>query len=108
MGVGRNILLWGSKNDWMKKNVPQFRFVKNAVKRFMPGETTTDAVSAAHKLQNKAITTTFTYLGENIKEMSEAEKSANHYIQLIDRIHKEELDTEISLKLTQIGLDLSL
>ena len=39
--------------------------------------------------------------------MSEAEQAANHYFQLIDRIHKEELDVEISLKLTQIGFDLS-
>ena len=107
MGVGRNILLWGSRNDWMKKNVPQFKFVKKAVKRFMPGETTSDAIAAAHELKNKTIKTTFTYLGENIKEISEAEKSANHYFQLIDRIHEEELNTEISLKLTQIGLDLS-
>ena len=107
MGVGRNILLWGSTNDWMKKNVPQFNFVKNAVKRFMPGETTSDAISAARELKHNSIKTTFTYLGENIKEISEAEQAANHYYQLIEQIHKEKLDTEISLKLTQIGLDLS-
>ena len=107
MGVGRNILLWGSTNDWMKKNVPNFRFVKSAVKRFMPGETTSDAISAARELQTKSITTTFTYLGENIKEISEAEQTADHYFQLIDRIYKEELNTEISLKLTQLGFDLS-
>jgi len=107
MGVGKNILLWGSTNDWMKKNVPNFKFVKRAVKRFMPGETASEALAATRELFQNNITATFTYLGENIKEISEAEQAANHYFQLIDRIHKEELDVEISLKLTQIGFDLS-
>ena len=107
MGVGKNILLWGSTNDWMKNNIPNFKFVKHAVKRFMPGETASDAIAATRVLAPKNVTTTLTYLGENIRDMSEAEKTANHYFQLIDRIHKEELDIEISLKLTQIGFDLS-
>jgi proline dehydrogenase len=107
MEIGRNILLWGSTNDWMKKNVPNFKFVKRAVKRFMPGETASDAIAATRKLFQNNITTTFTYLGENIKELQEAEKAADHYFQLIDRIYREELDIEISLKLTQIGFDLS-
>jgi proline dehydrogenase len=107
MEIGRNILLWGSTNEWMKKNVPNFKFVKRAVKRFMPGETVSEAIDATRELQQNKITTTFTYLGENIKEMSEAEQAADHYFQLIDRIYREELDIEISLKLTQIGFDLS-
>ncbi len=107
MEIGRNILLWGSTNDWMKKNVPNFKFVKRAVKRFMPGETPEDAIAATRELYKNNITTTFTHLGENVKEMSEAEQAADHYFQLIDRINREELDIEISLKLTQIGFDLS-
>ena len=95
MGVGKNILLWGSTNDWMKNNIPNFKFVKHAVKRFMPGETASDAIAATRVLAPKNVTTTLTYLGENIRDMSEAEKTANHYFQLIDRIHKEELDIEI-------------
>ncbi|UCH65546.1 MAG: proline dehydrogenase family protein [Ignavibacterium sp.] len=107
MEIGRNILLWGSTNDWMKKNVPNFKFVKRAVKRFIPGETASDALDATRELTQININTTFTYLGENIKELQEAEQTADHYFQLIDRIYREELDIEISLKLTQIGFDLS-
>ena len=107
MEIGRNILLWGSTNNWMKKNVPKFKFVKRAVKRFMPGETAADAIDATRNLSQNNITTTFTYLGEHIRERSEAEQAADHYFQLIDRIYREELDIEISLKLTQIGFDLS-
>ena len=61
MEIGRNILLWGSTNDWMKKNVPNFKFVKRAVKRFMPGETASEALAATDK---------FVYYYENLLEKS--------------------------------------
>jgi len=107
LGAGRSILLWGSKNNWMRNHVPKFRFVRRAVKKFMPGETATDAINATRELLKKNIPTTFTHLGENIKDLSEAETAANHYLELIDRINKEKIDIEVSLKLTQIGFDLS-
>lgn len=107
MSAGRSILLWGSKNNWMRNHVPKFRFVRHAVKKFMPGETATDAINATRELLKKNIPTTFTHLGENIKDLSEAETAANHYLELIDRINKEKIDIEVSLKLTQIGFDLS-
>jgi len=107
VGVGRNILLWGSRNEWMKKNIPKFHFVRRAVKKFMPGELPDDAIEATRELLKHNIPTTFTHLGENINDLMEAEKSVNHYIKLLDRINKEQLDIEISIKLTQIGFDLS-
>jgi len=107
LSAGRSILLWGSKNNWMRNHVPKFRFVRRAVKKFMPGETATDAINATRELLKKNIPTTFTHLGENIKDLSEAETAANHYLELIDRINKEKIDIEVSLKLTQIGFDLS-
>ena len=107
MGLGRTLLLWGSKNDWMRNYVPNLKFVKHAVKKFMPGEDVDDAIEATRNLLKRNIPTTFTHLGENIKDLSEAETATNHYLELTDRIHKEGLDIEVSLKLTQIGFDLS-
>jgi len=99
VGVGRNILLWGSRNEWMKKNIPKFHFVRRAVKKFMPGELPDDAIEVTRELLKHNIPTTFTHLGENINDLMEAEKSVNHYIKLLDRINKEQLDIEISIKL---------
>ena len=107
MNIGRNLLLWASKNEWMNEHVPNFKFVQKALKRFMPGETSTDAINATRRLLENNIQTTFTHLGENITDLREAEISAHHYVDLIERINNEYLDIEISLKLTQIGLDLS-
>ena len=107
MGIGRNLLLWGSRNNWMKNNVPKFNFVKKAVKRFMPGETAEDAINATRVLLEKNNPTTFTFLGENIKDISEGEIVKQHYLKLLDKIHEADLDIEISLKLTQLGFDIS-
>jgi len=83
------------------------KFVKRAVKKFMPGETVEAAIQATKQLLSKNIPTTFTRLGENITTIKEAEENTKHYLDLFDKINSEKLDIEISLKLTQIGFDLS-
>ena len=107
MGISRNLLLWGSKNQWLLNNVPNYGFVKRAVKRFMPGEALSDAIEAAKDFLKKDISTVFTRLGENITHINEAQEVRDHYIDVIEKIYSEKIKTEVSLKLTQIGLDLS-
>jgi proline dehydrogenase len=74
----------------------------------MPGESVEDAIEATRKLLENNIPTTFTHLGENITTLEEAEDNTQHYLALLDKIKNENLDIEISLKLTQIGFDLSI
>ena len=107
MSVVRNILLWASKNEWLKKRIPEMKFVQRAVKRFMPGTTPESAIEASGELLKHNIPTTLTHLGENITTIEEAEENAQHYLKVLEKINNEQLDIEISLKLTQIGLDLS-
>jgi proline dehydrogenase len=107
MSISRNILLWASRNEWLKSRVPKMKSIQKAVKRFMPGEKIEDAILASKELLNKNIPTTFTHLGENISSLEEAEANTEHYLDLLEKINKEKLDTEVSLKLTHIGLDLS-
>jgi proline dehydrogenase len=107
MGISRNILLWASRNELLKSRVPKMKSIQKAVKRFMPGEKIEDAILASKELIIKNIPTTFTHLGENISSLAEAEANTVHYIDLLEKINKEKLDTEVSLKLTHIGLDLS-
>ncbi|MCW8813364.1 MAG: proline dehydrogenase family protein [Chlorobium sp.] len=91
----------------MKNWVPKKKFVQKAVKRFMPGETEEDVITATKELLRHNISTTLTHLGENMISLKEAEDNTNHYLNLLDKILNEKLDIEISLKLTQIGFDLS-
>jgi proline dehydrogenase len=71
----------------------------------MPGETMEDALAAAAQLQSARIGTLYTHLGENLASLAEAQGVADHYARLLDRIAAAGLDGEISVKLTQLGLD---
>ena len=81
--------------------------MRRAVSRFMPGETVQDALAAAQDLERLSIGTVFTHLGENIADKTEAERVTHHYVEVLDQIREAGLGTEVSVKLTQLGLDLS-
>jgi len=102
----RRMLLAGSTNEWLRRQAMQRRFVRSAVTRFMPGESVDDALRAAGELQGQSIATIITNLGENVSERSEAQAVLDHYRQVLDRLPATGLDTEVSVKLTQLGLDL--
>ena len=69
MDLSRSLLLWCSENNWMISKVPQYPFVKRAVKRFMPGEEMEDAIKETIALDEVGISTVLTKLGENISTL---------------------------------------
>lgn len=102
----RRLLLWASRNRWLREHLSRMRFVRRAVRRFMPGEVLTDALVAAEGYKRDGIGSVFTLLGENLTTIADADRVAAHYHEVIDQIAKAGLDGEISVKLTQLGLDL--
>lgn len=107
MALMRSILLAASQNVWLRQHAVNFPFVRRSVSRFMPGETLEAALAAAQSLQQKNIGSVFTHLGENVADRSEASAVTAHYLEVLDHIHQSNLSTEVSVKLTQLGLDLS-
>lgn len=107
MSIMRSMLLAASQNQWLRHRAVNYSFVRRTVSRFMPGETLDDALGAAQVLRGKKIGTVFTHLGENIKDRAEAQQVADHYRHVLKRIGETGLQAEISVKLTQLGLDLS-
>jgi proline dehydrogenase len=107
MNPVRSILLAASQNAWLRDHAAKHRFVRRAVSRFMPGEELSDALAAAQRLQSKKIGVIFTRLGENITDESEARSVTEHYLEVLRSVRDGQLDAEISVKLTQLGLDLS-
>jgi proline dehydrogenase len=107
MALVRSLLLAASQNVWLRERAVKYPFVQRSVSRFMPGETLDAALGAARILQQKNIGTVFTYLGENVADRGEARRVAEHYLEVLGRIHELGLPTEVSVKLTQLGLDLS-
>lgn len=107
MGLARSALLWISENRNLRQSLPEYKFVRRAVTRFMPGEELSDAIRAAQSLSQESINTIFTHLGENVSAEDEARSVAAHYVDMLRQISAVKLDTYVSLKLTQLGLDLN-
>lgn len=107
MTLVRSLLLAASQNVWLREHAVKYPFVRRSVSRFMPGETLDAALEAARTLQQKNIATVFTHLGENVADRAEARRVAEHYLEVLARVHELKLPAEVSVKLTQLGLDLS-
>ncbi|MDQ2853293.1 MAG: proline dehydrogenase family protein [Chloroflexota bacterium] len=102
----RHLLLWMARNRLLKRWLPRIWFVRRATRRFMPGETVEEALDAAEFFRPHGIGILFTHLGENLTDLLEAQAVADHYHGLLDKIAARGLDGEISVKPTQLGLDL--
>jgi proline dehydrogenase len=101
----RTLLLAASESPWLRRRAPELPFVKKAVRRFMPGETLEDALHAAAELRKKGIGTVLTELGENVTDAAQADQATRHYEDALARGRASALDCHISVKLTQLGLD---
>lgn len=109
MSIMRTLLLAAAQNRWLRDHAAHYKFVRRTVSRFMPGETLEGALLAGQNLRSKNIAVVFTHLGENIADRTEARQVTEHYLQALDQIHSVTQDgnpLEISIKLTQLGLDL--
>ena len=103
----RQFFLWASRQRWLGEQMTRRAFARRAVQRFMPGEDADSALAAAETLRPKRMSTVLTQLGENISQLSEARKVFDHYLSVLDRITPTGLDAHVSIKLTQLGLDVS-
>jgi len=72
----------------------------------MPGEDLEDALAAAEGLRGEGLAAVLTFLGENVTDEAEAEQVTLHYCKALDRARELNLDCHLSVKLTQLGLDL--
>jgi proline dehydrogenase len=102
----RTILLWMAGNRWLKEYLPRLWFARRAVRKFMPGEQIEDALEAAEQFRPLGIGVLLTRLGENLEHSDQAKGVADHYHEVLDKIMARGMDAEISVKPTQLGLDL--
>ncbi|HWK12022.1 MAG TPA: proline dehydrogenase family protein [Vicinamibacterales bacterium] len=102
----RKALLAGSTSPWLRRQATRRAFVRKSVSKFMPGEKIEDALTAAAALKPERINTILTRLGENLTKLEEAEEVTQHYLDVLDKVQQAGLDAQISVKPTQLGLDL--
>lgn len=79
---------------------------RRVARRFVAGETLDDAIEAAREVNRTKRSASLDLLGENVSDEAGARRAAAGYLAIFDRIAREKLDANVSLKLTQLGLDL--
>jgi len=74
-------------------------------RRFIAGETVAEAIDAARIVESKGLTQTLDLLGESVSNLAEADAATRAYVEVIDAIMASGVGRNVSLKLTQLGLD---
>src|ERR1051326_2394686 len=75
--------------------------------RFVAGDTLADALEAGRSINREGISLTLDHLGENVTSLEEARASANVYLRPLDELSGHGIDGNVSLKLSQFGIDIS-
>ncbi|WP_420239688.1 proline dehydrogenase family protein [Telmatobacter bradus] len=107
MPVLRSALIALSHNRPLRRLMEQTHPGRKLSSRFVAGMEITDALNAAEQVQRHGIGSTLDALGESVNTEAEARQAADSYHQLLDMVSNRKLNANVSLKLTQMGLGLS-
>ena len=102
----RSFFISLSASDAVRRFVIGFPLARRVSRRFVAGERLDEAVAVIRRLNQRGLLATFDHLGENLRSAAEAREAAGEYIRMLDVIEREQLQSNISLKLTHMGLDL--
>lgn len=81
---------------------------KRLAHRFVAGETLGEALAVSGKLNSEHLTVTLDHLGESVSTLDEAAAARDVYLRALDALQNSGIHGNVSLKLTQFGLDLSM
>jgi proline dehydrogenase len=102
----RALLLKLSASERLARWVTSTGVTRRMARRFVAGEELDLAVAAARACNQAGMMVSLDYLGENVATQEDARRARDAYLGIFDRIAREKLDANVSLKLTQLGLDL--
>ncbi|MGC2161758.1 MAG: proline dehydrogenase family protein, partial [Silvibacterium sp.] len=107
MPILRSAFIALSRNQPLRHFSERSALGRRMSSRFVAGLEVEDVLRAAQSLQNQGIASTLDSLGENVSTPEQARHSADIYHQLLDAIAQRKLNANISVKLTQMGLEQS-
>jgi proline dehydrogenase len=105
--VLRSLLLFLSGQRHLRKWVETSQLAQRLSKRFVAGENLDDALFTGRKINSEGIRITLDHLGESVTSLAEAARARDVYMGALAAIHENQICGNVSLKLTQFGLDLS-
>lgn len=103
----RSALLYLSDQQQIFKFVRNNGVAKSFANRFVAGETVDTALAAVARLNARGITASLDLLGESVHNEAEARAAGEAYLGMLNRIHEQKADANVSVKLTAMGLDIS-
>jgi proline dehydrogenase len=104
--VSRAFFLWASRRDSLRRLAMSTPLTRGLVARFVAGETLEEALAALARLRATGLRTTVDVLGESAESDLAARQAAERYVETLDSLAPEGFDGNVSLKLTQMGLDI--
>jgi len=106
--VLREPVLWLAGQGWFRSLIAERSLGRKVALRFVAGESLDACMQAARDLDRHGIATMLDHLGENVSSVEQATAAADAYVLALKRVHEaDDLDANIAIKLTQLGLDIS-
>jgi proline dehydrogenase len=102
----RAVFLWLSEQPRIFRFVRKNRLARKLASRFVAGETIDEAMSTVRDLNASNLSASLDLLGESVLHAEEAERACRTYLDLLERIHSAHANANVSVKLTQMGLDI--
>src|SRR6202166_5206147 len=103
----RNFIFWLSTKRRVTNSIARRAMQYGFARRFVAGETLGEALTASQELCRDGRHVSLNHLGENVSTEGAAREVCAGYIQMVEELHAKNLTGNISIKLTQLGLDLS-
>jgi proline dehydrogenase len=103
----RSVMLRLAGNQALHRTVYDLGSRYKFTRRFVAGETMTEALQAVRELNSRGICASLDLLGEGVADDAEARRAADSYIELLNSIAASGVDSNISIKLTQLGLGIN-
>ena len=100
-------ILYLSRRRSLQRALTSMPLTARVAFRFVAGDTLEDAVAVVRRINQARSSATLDHLGENVTEERAARAAAEDYLRAFERIAAEGLDANVSIKLTQLGLDVS-
>ena len=100
----RELIQEASRSPSFQQHVAHSAVLRRASRRFLPGERLDDALRVAEELWAERIPTLLTCLGESVTTPEAAAAASLHYVEVLRRVKAAELPTDISVKLSHLGL----
>lgn len=103
----RSAFIYLSRHKQLRKWMETSPTARKLAGRFVAGNTLEDAITACRKIHSDGLGITLDYLGENVSSLEEAAQSRDNCLRTLAALQAAGLEPNISVKLTQFGLDLS-